>query len=90
MRCLKVNTAQMKTIEVLVYPDGRMDAENAAIYLGESLKTLAMKRSNGTGPKFIKSGKIFYYQEDLDEYLLSKGKYESTAQQQLKNNIVDL
>lgn len=82
---------ELKKIEVLIYPDGRMDTENAAIYLGESLKTLAMKRSQGTGPKFIKSGRIFYYQDDLDDYLMAGGKCMSTAQQrQAKNNVVGI
>ncbi|MBF0383613.1 MAG: DNA-binding protein [Magnetococcales bacterium] len=61
-------------------PDGRMDTKNAAIYRGCSTKTLAMERSLGTGPKFIKKGRIFYYKEDLDNWLLEGGKIQSTSQ----------
>ncbi len=42
-----------------VLPDGRMTARSAASYLGLTLRTLENKRSNGTGPKFVKAGKIF-------------------------------
>ena len=62
------------------YPDGRLDTVNAAIYTGYSSKTMAMMRSNGTGPQFIKRGRIFYFRADLDEWLNAKGKAVSTAQ----------
>lgn len=68
-----------KTVEVVILPDGRMDSANAAEYLGLSQKTLAMMRCEGTGPKYIKRGRIFYFKEDLDEWLLQKGKRTSTA-----------
>lgn len=67
------------SIKVSVLPDGRMDAKNAAIYCGLSAKTLAMKRCDGTGPKFVKPGRVFYFQEDLDEWLRSSHA-KSTAQ----------
>jgi hypothetical protein len=56
-----------------------MDAKNAASYVGLSPKTLAMMRCEGTGPKFTKRGRIFYYLEDLDEWLKA-GRVGSTAQ----------
>jgi hypothetical protein len=62
-----------------IYPDGRMCAKVASAYLGLSVKTLAMKRCNGTGPRYIKRGRIFYYQRDLDIWL-SEGGAISTAQ----------
>jgi len=68
-----------KSMEVMFYPDNRLDTGNAANYLGLSVKTLAMMRCNGTGPKFIKRGRIFYFREDLDEWLLQEGKRSSTA-----------
>lgn len=68
-----------RSVEVRMYPDGRMDTTNAAAYTGLSQKTLAMKRSNGTGPKFVKRGRIFYYKRDLDEWL-EAGLAKSTAQ----------
>lgn len=76
MEVIKVN---QEPSGVAIYPDGRMDTKNAATYLGLSVKTLAMKRSNGTGPKFIKQGRIFYYKEDLDEWLNACPKVTSTA-----------
>ncbi len=71
----------MKTQEkdVVILPDGRMDTKNAAKYSGFSEKTLAMKRCNGTGPKFIKLGRIFYRKDDLDDWI-QKGEAISTAQ----------
>lgn len=56
-------------LDVVMLPDGRMDAKNAATYCGLSVKTLAMKRCDGTGPKFVKLGRVFYFREDLDEWL---------------------
>jgi hypothetical protein len=70
---------QAQNVEVTILPDGRMDVKNAATYLGLSVKTLAMMRCHGNGPKFIKRGRVFYYRADLDEWLLA-GKAGSTAQ----------
>ncbi|MDR2166073.1 MAG: helix-turn-helix domain-containing protein [Zoogloeaceae bacterium] len=67
------------TPDVVILPDGRMDAKNAAAYCGLSVKTLAMKRSSGTGPKFIKIGRVFYRREHLDEWMEKHGA-ASTAQ----------
>ncbi len=53
-------------IAVQVLPDGRMDTKNAARYCGLSEKTMAMKRCTGTGPKYVKRGRIFYHRADLD------------------------
>lgn len=55
--------------EVFILPDGRMDAKNAALYLGLSPKTLAMKRCSGIGPRFIKRGRVFYFRDELDRWL---------------------
>jgi len=69
----------VKVEEVVMFPDGRLDTKNASAYLGLSEKTLAMKRCDGTGPKFIKRGRIFYFKNDLDEWL-KDGQAVSTAQ----------
>lgn len=69
------------------YPDGRLDTLNAAKYLGISLKTLAMMRTRGTGPKFIKPGRIFYYKADLTEWLVAKGKMTNTAFYRSQENV---
>lgn len=70
-------------LSINVFPDGRLDTSNASQYLGLSQKTLAMMRSNGKGPKFIKRGRIFYYKTDLDSWLNEGGKAVSTAQLRL-------
>lgn len=67
--------------DVVMHPDGRMDTDNASTYVGLSKKTMAMQRCNGTGPKFVKRGRIFYYKEDLDIWL-NAGRFTSTAQAQ--------
>ena len=69
-----------KTKEVVVFPDDRVDAKNAATYLGLSVKTLAMMRCKGTGPKYVKRGRIFYFIRDLDIWLNAAGRLTSTAQ----------
>lgn len=68
--------------EVIMFPDGRLDAKNASTYIGLSEKTLAMMRCNGNGPKFVKRGRIFYFREDLDGWLNAGGRFTSMAQAQ--------
>ncbi len=70
----------IETVSVRMFPDGRLDSRNAALYLGLEEKTLAMKRSDGTGPSFIKRGRIFYFKEDLDAWINEAKKASSTAQ----------
>ena len=70
----------LKTKEVVFFPDGRMDTCNAAVYTGYAEKTLAMMRCNGNGPKFIKRGRIFYFQDDIDAWMNANGRVTSTAQ----------
>ena len=74
------DTIPTKIKEVVVYPDGRIDTCNAAIYTGLSEKTLAMMRCNGNGPKFVKRGRIFYFTADIDEWMNAQGRLTSTAQ----------
>ena len=73
---------QTSQIHIEMFPDGRLDVANAAKYLGLKEKTLAMMRCEGTGPQFIKRGRIFYFKDDLDAWLIS-GKAKSTAQARL-------
>jgi predicted DNA-binding transcriptional regulator AlpA len=64
-----------------MFPDGRLDRPNAALYTGFSVKTLAMHASKGTGPKFQKiGGRVFYRKGDLDEWIGSYAAVTSTAQ----------
>ncbi len=55
--------------EIDVLPDGRMDTENAARYIGRKQKTLAQWRLNDRGPKYIKAGRVYYFKSDIDEWI---------------------
>ena len=74
-----MKTLDIESLKVTLLPDGRMDARNAATYLGLSEKTLAMLRCSGEGPAFVKRGRIFYFKQDLDEWINS-ARVSSTAQ----------
>jgi hypothetical protein len=76
-----MSTVSPRQVEVL--PDGRMDTKNAAAYLDLSPKTLAMKRSSGTGPRFVKRGRVWYFRNDLDEWVARNDGF-STAQVRAK------
>ena len=69
----------LETQSVVILADGRMDRKNAAIYSGLAVKTLAMHACRGTGPKFVKRGRVFYFKHDMDEWL-DAGRCSSTAQ----------
>jgi len=63
--------------QIISLPDGRLDSENASRYIGLTVKTMAIMRCKGTGPTFIKRGKIFYQKDKLDEWL-KKGERTQT------------
>lgn len=71
-------TIELEMTRVTVLPDGRMDVENSARYLGLKPKTLAMMRSSGEGPEYIKRGRIFYFKEELDRWI-AEGRKKSTG-----------
>lgn len=71
---------QVNLIQVVTYPDGRMNTKNASTYTGLSEKTLAMMRCTGKGPKFIKRGRVFYFTADVDAWMNANGRMTSTAQ----------
>jgi hypothetical protein len=77
---MTMTSQTITSIEIRMFPDGRLDTKNAALYLGLKEKTLAMMRGGGKGPKFIKRGRIFYFKEDLDAWLNAAGRLTSTAQ----------
>ena len=61
---------KQETISVRILPDGRMDRENAALYLGLKPKTLAMWAMDGKGPRMKKVGsRCFYFKGDLDAFI---------------------
>lgn len=73
-------TIEIEQIRVAVLPDGRLDTTNAARFLGLSPKTLAIMRSTGGGPRFVKPGRVFYYLEDLKAWMDRQPRVQSTAQ----------
>lgn len=75
-----MNATESNPLQVVTYPDGRMDVKNTSKYTGLAMKTLAMMRCNGTGPKFVKRGRIFYFTADIDEWMNAQGRMTSTAQ----------
>jgi hypothetical protein len=74
---------EIDQVKVTAYPDGRLDTSNAARFLGVSTKTLAMMRSAGTGPKFVKRGRVFYFVNDLSDWVSAQPRVTSTAQARL-------
>jgi Helix-turn-helix domain len=76
------------SISIQIFPDGRLDTKNAALYLGLKEKTLAMMRGTGAGPRFIKRGRIFYFKEDLDAWLNAEGRLVSTAQSLKRSGVL--
>lgn len=79
-KAIKKPELESKRQVVSIYHDGRLNTKQASLYVGLSVKTMAMMRSQGTGAKFIKRGRIFYYQTDLDDWLNRGGRVNSTAQ----------
>ena len=75
--------SELERVKVIVYPDGRLDTDNAAKFLGFSPKTLAIMRSSGKGPRFIKRGRVFYFQEDLEKWIAEQPRVQSSAQARL-------
>ena len=64
------NVHLQEVIPVRVLPDGRMDRENAALYLGLKPKTLAMWAMDGKGPRVKKVGsRCFYFKDELDAFV---------------------
>ena len=67
-----MTTDPIDGVRVRILPDGRMDRENAARYLGYRPKTLAMWALEKKGPRSVKvGGRVFYFREDLDAFVQS-------------------
>lgn len=75
---------EIEQMKVVAFPDGRLDTKNAALFLGLSPKTLAMMRSAGNGPKFVKRGRVFYFLEDLQAWVSNQPRVTSTAQARVR------
>ena len=64
---------EIEQVRVRVLPDGRMNRENAAKYLGNAVKTLAMWELEGKGPKsLLVGGRRFYFKDALDAFIQGK------------------
>jgi hypothetical protein len=76
-------TSKPEKLKCCILPDGRMDAKNAADFLGYQPKTLANMRSRGVGPRFLKRGRIFYFEADLIAWLAEQPRARSCAEARL-------
>ena len=43
-------------------------------------KTLAIMRSVGNGPRFVKRGRVFYFLDDLQSWIAERPRVRSAAQ----------
>ena len=60
----------VEQIRVRVLPDGRMDSENAARYIGIAAQTLRVWALRGKAPAPKKvAGRNYYYRSDLDAFI---------------------
>ncbi len=72
-RPVEIDTAEIEPVRVRVLPNGNMDSNNAAKYVGRAPKTLAMWRMQGVGPEWTKNGgRVFYNKEALDAFMRGK------------------
>ncbi len=72
-RPVEIETAEIEPVRVRVLPNGNMDSNNAAKYVGRAPKTLAMWRIQGVGPEWTKNGgRVFYNKEALDAFMRGK------------------
>ncbi len=73
-RPVETETTEIEPVRVRVLPNGNMDSNNAAKYVGRAPKTLAMWRMQGIGPEWTKNGgRVFYNKEALDAFMRGKG-----------------
>lgn len=75
--------------DISVTLDGRVSAADAAIYLGLQPKTLAMQRTYGGGPPFVKVGRIWYFKKDLDNWVRAR-RVTTTAELYAKQKTGEL
>jgi hypothetical protein len=70
---------EVEKVRVVAFPDGRLNTDNAARFLGLSTKTLAIMRSSETGPRFVKRGRVFYFLDD-QAWIAESRRVRSSAQ----------
>lgn len=64
--------------EALNQPLPLIAPEELAEYLGQSVQKIALMRINGTGPKFIRTGRVIRYRMSDVEAWLDQNTHEST------------
>lgn len=63
----------MEPISITILPDGRVDRENAARFLGRKPKTLVEWQRLGNGPRSrLVGGRRFYMIDDLRAFVEGK------------------
>jgi hypothetical protein len=50
---------------------------------------IAIMRSSGTGPRFMKRGRVFYFLEDLQAWIAEQPRVQSSAQARLRGYCPD-
>ncbi|MBL8273004.1 MAG: helix-turn-helix domain-containing protein [Xanthomonadales bacterium] len=66
-------TAEIHRAVVVATPDGRVDTEGAATYLGVAAGTLQNWRAAGRGPAFVTIGRrVMYRTADLDAFIVDR------------------
>lgn len=84
---MKIENFESAVPGVRIFPDGRMDSGNAAVYLGVSPKSLAVLRSIGGGPAYFKLGKrCFYKLDDLQAWVAAR-RATSTADYRARREV---
>ena len=72
-RPIEIEPTELEPVRVRILPNGNMDSNNAAKYVGRAPKTLAMWRMQGIGPEWTKNGgRVFYNKEALDAFIRGK------------------
>lgn len=59
-------------------PKHYLRAGEAASYIGLAVSTLAKFRVDGTGPCYIRAGRILYDRDDLDAWLASRKRLSTS------------
>ncbi len=72
-RPVEIETAEIEPVRVRVLPNGNMDSNNAAKYVGRAPKTLAMWRMQGVGPEWTKNGGRVFYNKEASYRLFQPG-----------------
>ena len=59
-------------------PKHYLRTKDAASYIGLAVSTLAKFRVDGSGPRYIRAGRILYDRDDLDAWLASRKRVSTS------------